>query len=89
MTTPTAVMSGAALGDAVGISWMLRDADGVQVVMHGGSTLGQQSAFQMVPEKKFGIAVMTNGGSAGSDLNHGLVRLQRNGAFRGHRRGRP
>ncbi len=74
MTTPTAVMSGAALGDAVGISWMLRDADGVQVVTHGGSTLGQQSAFQMVPEKKFGIAVMTNGGSAGSDLNHGLVR---------------
>jgi CubicO group peptidase (beta-lactamase class C family) len=74
MRTPTAHMPGAALGDAVGISWMLRDVDGVQVVSHGGSTIGQQSAFEMVPEKKFGIAVLTNGGSAGSDLNHGVVR---------------
>lgn len=74
MKTPTAHMPGAALGDAMGISWMLKDVDGVRVVSHGGSTLGQQSAFDMVPEKKFGIAVMTNGGSAGSDLNHGLVR---------------
>ena len=74
MKTPTARMPGAALGDAVGISWMLRDVDGVQVVAHGGSTIGQQSAFEMVPERKFGIAVLTNGGSAGSDLNHGLVR---------------
>ena len=74
MKTPTVHMPGAALGDAVGISWMLRDVDGVQVVAHGGSTIGQQSAFEMVPERKFGIAVLTNGGSAGSDLNHGLVR---------------
>jgi CubicO group peptidase (beta-lactamase class C family) len=74
MKQPTAHMPGAALGDAVGISWMLRDVDGVQVVSHGGSTIGQQSAFEMVPERKFGIAVLTNGGSAGSDLNHGLVR---------------
>jgi CubicO group peptidase (beta-lactamase class C family) len=74
MKQPTMHMPGAALGDAVGISWMMRDVDGVTVVSHGGSTIGQQSAFEMVPERKFGIAVMTNGGSAGSDLNHGLVR---------------
>ena len=74
MREPTVHMPGSALGDAVGISWMLKDVDGVQLVSHGGSTLGQQSAFVMVPEKKFGIAVLTNAGSAGTDLNHGLVR---------------
>ena len=31
-----ASMPGSALGDAVGISWMLRDVDGVRVVGHGG-----------------------------------------------------
>lgn len=74
MKQPTVHMPGSALGDAVGISWMLKDADGVQLVSHGGSTLGQQSAFVMAPEKHFGIAVLTNASSAGSDLNHGLVR---------------
>lgn len=74
MQQPTVHMAGSALGDAVGISWMLKDVDGIGLVSHGGSTLGQQSAFVMVPDKHFGIAVLTNASSAGSDLNHGLVR---------------
>ena len=74
MQQPTVHMPGSALGDAIGISWMLKDVDGVGLVSHGGSTLGQQSAFVMVPDKHFGISVVTNASSAGSDLNHGLVR---------------
>lgn len=74
MQQPTVHMKGSAMGDAVGISWMLKDVDGVQLVSHGGSTLGQQSAFVMVPEKNFGITVLTNASSAGTDLHHGLVR---------------
>jgi hypothetical protein len=74
MQQPTVHIPGSALGDAIGISWMLKDVDGVGLVSHGGSTLGQQSAFVMVPDKHFGISVVTNAGSAGTDLNHGLVR---------------
>jgi len=73
MKQPTVDMVGSAIGDHVGISWLIEDVDGVRLVGHGGSTIGQQSAFQMVPERKFGIAVLTNA-DAGSDLNHAVVR---------------
>src|SRR5579884_900249 len=41
MQEPTVEMPGSALGDAVGISWMLREIDGVRLVSHGGDTIGQ------------------------------------------------
>ena len=88
MKQPTAHMPGAALGDAVGISWMLRDVDGVQAVSHGGSTIGQQSAFEMVPERKFGIAVLTNGG-LGRQRPEPRAGPRRDGPLCGRRRDRP
>src|SRR5262249_44546777 len=46
--------------DAVGITWMLRNYAGVRIVRHGGGTLGQLSAFQLVPERDFALTILTN-----------------------------
>jgi CubicO group peptidase (beta-lactamase class C family) len=69
MQEPTADMRGSALGDFVGISWLLRDVDGVRLVGHGGTTNGQYSEFVMVPERGFALISMTNSGPNGSQLN--------------------
>jgi CubicO group peptidase (beta-lactamase class C family) len=74
MKQPTAEMPGSALGDAVGISWFLRDVDGVRLVGHGGDTIGQHSEFVMVPERGFAFTSLTNCGPNGSELNEALVR---------------
>lgn len=74
MQQPTVEMPGSALGDAVGISWMLRDVDGVRLVSHGGDTIGQHSSFVMVPERQFAVITLTNCGPNGSQFNEELVR---------------
>jgi CubicO group peptidase (beta-lactamase class C family) len=74
MQQPTVDMLGSALGDHVGISWLLRDVDGVRLVTHGGTTNGQHSAFLMVPERDFAIAVLTNCGPNGSQLHDELCK---------------
>lgn len=74
MQQPTFDIGGSALGDQVGISWMLADVDAVRTVSHGGSTIGQESAFVMVPERKFGISVLTNASGRGSTFNTAVVR---------------
>src|SRR5215475_8427402 len=63
MKTPTISTPGGVLGDWVGISWWLRDIDGVRVAAHGGSTNGQESAFELVPERSFAVTVLTNSGT--------------------------
>lgn len=72
MQQPTVETPGSALGDAVGISWMLQDVDGVRLVTHGGTTNGQHSAFVLVPERNFGIISMTNCGPNGPQFNDAL-----------------
>ncbi len=74
MQQPTIETPGSALGDAIGISWMLRDVDGTRLVSHGGDTVGQHSAFVMVPERQFAIATLTNCGPNGSQFNEEMVR---------------
>jgi CubicO group peptidase (beta-lactamase class C family) len=73
MQRPTADMAGSALGDAVGIGWLLSEKGGVQVVAHGGTTHGQHSAFSLVPERSFGVSSMTNCGPNGPVFNKALV----------------
>ena len=73
MQRPTVSMAGSALGDAVGISWLLRDVAGMQLVGHGGTTNGQFSEFQMVPARGFALISMTNSGPNGSELNTRLA----------------
>jgi CubicO group peptidase (beta-lactamase class C family) len=72
MQQPTVSMPGSALGDHVGISWLLRDVDGVRVVAHGGTTIGQHSEFLLVPERDFGLISLTNCGPNGPKFNDRL-----------------
>lgn len=74
MQEPTVETPGSALGDAVGISWMLRDVEGVRLVSHGGDTLGQHSDFVLVPEGNFGISSLTNCGPNGNRFNDEIVK---------------
>jgi len=72
MKAPTISMPGGALGDWVGISWFLRDIGGVRVAAHGGSTNGQESGFEIVPERNFAVTVLTNSGT-GLQMHRELV----------------
>jgi len=74
MQEPTADMRGSALGDYVGISWLLSDVEGVRLVSHGGDTIGQHSNFVMVPERDFAISTLTNCGPNGSEFNERVVK---------------
>jgi hypothetical protein len=60
MKQPTARIGGGVLGDQVGIGWLLRHLKGVRTVGHGGSTSGQESALQLIPERDFAITILTN-----------------------------
>jgi CubicO group peptidase (beta-lactamase class C family) len=73
MQEPTAAMPGSALGDAVGISWLLGEKAGVPTVSHGGSMIGQFSSFVMAPSRNFAVISMSNCGPNGSQLNDALV----------------
>jgi CubicO group peptidase (beta-lactamase class C family) len=74
MKKPTVDMRGSALGDYVGITWLIRDVDGVRLVGHGGTTNGQHSHFVMVPERDFAISIMTNCGPNGAQLHGQLTK---------------
>jgi CubicO group peptidase (beta-lactamase class C family) len=74
MQRPTVECPGNALGDAVGISWLLRDVEGLRVVAHGGDTAGQHSTFEMVPEKGFAVTSLTNCGPNGGEFNERITR---------------
>lgn len=53
----------------VGVSWMIRPtAEGVPVVQHGGDLSGYHSGFIMVPERRFGMTLLTN-----SESGHALL----------------
>ena len=74
MQQPTFEMPGSALGDAVGISWLLRDIDGVKLVSHGGDVNGQHSEFVMIPERNFAISTLSNCDLCGSHMMEEIVK---------------
>lgn len=74
MQQATAHSPGNAIGDAVGIAWWLRDVGGVRVVAHGGNTLGQDSAFDMVPERDFAVISLANSSPNGGQFNEQIRR---------------
>lgn len=74
MQQPSVQIPAGALGDAIGISWMLRVAGGVIAVAHGGTTHGQHSSFLMVPERDFAVISMSNCGPNGPQLNDELTK---------------
>ena len=69
------------LGRQMGLSWILKEMAaqgateraGEHVVMHGGATNGQLSAFLMVPARGFALTVLTNADEGGM-LNEEVVR---------------
>jgi CubicO group peptidase (beta-lactamase class C family) len=54
-----------------GLGWMLFDWGGRRVIGHDGGTIGQQSSLRVLPEEKFGVALLTN--SMGGGLLAGRV----------------
>jgi CubicO group peptidase (beta-lactamase class C family) len=74
MQQATAQSPGNAIGDAVGITWWLRDVDGVRMVSHGGNTIGQDSGFDMVPERDFALVTLTNASPNGGEFNERIRR---------------
>jgi CubicO group peptidase (beta-lactamase class C family) len=57
----------------MGLTWFLRDVEGACIVAHGGSTHGQQSAFLLIPSRRFALTILTNS-NRGSDLNQDVTR---------------
>lgn len=74
MKQPSIEAKGSALGDYVGISWLIEDVDGIRLVGHGGSTRGQLSSFVMVPDRDFAVAVLTNCSPNGAHLHKEMTR---------------
>jgi CubicO group peptidase (beta-lactamase class C family) len=59
MQTPVAAADNGAF---IGLTWFIKDVEGVRTISHGGSTSGQMSEFLFVPEENFALTVLTNGG---------------------------
>ena len=53
------------LDNTMGLAWWLREVDGIKVVFHGGGTLGQVSALNLLPQRDFALAIFTNSGIGG------------------------
>ena len=70
MQSPQVEASG---GNEWGLTWGIRRRGGVRIILHGGATRGQMSAFVMVPERDFAITVLTNA-DRGSTLHDELTR---------------
>jgi len=47
-----------------GMGWFVEDYRGQLVWQHGGNTIGMTAAVGMIPEKKFGVVVLSNMGQA-------------------------
>src|SRR5512133_3901629 len=73
MKEPTVALRGSSLGDAIGISWFLRDVDGVRTVGHGGSANGQFSELLTAPERAFAVVALSNAGPGGIPFNQAVV----------------
>ena len=52
---------GHGLADSVGVTWLIDNYDGTRVIKHGGSINGHMSEFLLVPDRGFGVTVLTNG----------------------------
>jgi CubicO group peptidase (beta-lactamase class C family) len=44
-----------------GLGWFVSEYKGIQLIEHGGNTLGFTSSFGFIPDKNMGILVLTNG----------------------------
>ena len=73
MQEQTVDLRASTLGDGLGISWFLRDIDGVRTVGHGGSSNGQFAELLLVPERNFAVVSLSNAGPNGIPFNQDVV----------------
>lgn len=45
----------------VGLTWYMREVNGVKILRHGGGTKGQVTIFTFVPAHNFAFVILTNG----------------------------
>jgi CubicO group peptidase (beta-lactamase class C family) len=72
----TPLAEAGSIADQIGLSWMLRDVEGVRIVQHGGGTNGHISALMLAPAKKFALVILTNsqrGGELNGELSKWLL----------------
>lgn len=50
----------------IGLSWWIKERNGVKLVGHGGTTIGQTCDMVFAPSKQFAVAILANG-------NHGSL----------------
>jgi len=73
MKEPTVALRGSTLGDAIGISWFLREVDGVRTVGHSGSANGQFAELLTVPERAFAVVALSNASPNGIPFNQAVI----------------
>lgn len=73
MKESTATLRASSLGDAIGISWFLRDVSGVRTIEHAGSANGQFAQLLIVPERNFAVVAMSNASPDGISFNQTVV----------------
>jgi CubicO group peptidase (beta-lactamase class C family) len=49
----------------IGITWFIRQVDGLTRYSHGGATHGQEALFMFIPREKFALAILTNSDHGG------------------------
>jgi len=61
------------LGDSWGIGWERMGWDGHRLIGHDGNTIGQAAFWRVLPDQKFSVVLLTNGGN-GAKLYEELYR---------------
>jgi CubicO group peptidase (beta-lactamase class C family) len=74
MQEPSADARGTALGDWIGLSWLMRDVGEVRLIGHDGGTNGHTASLLMAPERNWAIDILTNASPAGGPLFRDLQR---------------
>jgi CubicO group peptidase (beta-lactamase class C family) len=74
MQQPTVQLQGSTLGDAIAISWFVRDIDGVRTIGHAGSANGQFAELLLVPERRFAMVALCNAFPEGPQFNRSVMR---------------
>ncbi len=62
----------AANGERLGLTWFSRELGGVRLLRHGGATHGQCATLELVPARRFALAVLTNS-DRGSELHQAVA----------------
>ncbi len=49
----------------MGLTWFMREVNGLKIYGHGGATHGQQAIFHFIPQEDFAVAMLTNSDEGG------------------------